>query len=151
MAPKFMIGSGPGITRDQNRRDSVRFMLARDDPRNVDNLRLQTAALCSKLSGVATRLRDGSLDVADLRADFERRFQPDAIRLADAMRECLASGDSCLIPVSDRINIGEPLLENPQIAAAQLEMIVSILRRALFFTERALVPFRASNSASAEI
>jgi hypothetical protein len=101
---------------------------------------------------MAARLRDGSLVVSDLRADFDCRYQPDAIRLATAMKQCLASGDSCLIHIddpfpplirdrTDRISNGEPLLENPQLAAVQLETVVSILYRALFFTEKA---FRAS-------
>jgi hypothetical protein len=120
-----------------------------DDFRNVKNLRLQIATLCSTLRSIAARLRDGSLVVSDLRDDFDCRYQPDAIRLATAMKQCLASGDSWLIHIddpfpplindlTDRISSGEPLLENPQLAAVQLETVVSILHRALFFTEKAL-------------
>jgi hypothetical protein len=115
-------------------------MLFHYDPQNVGVLRLQTGGLCSKLDELAARLRDGSLDVADLRVDFERLYQPDALGLADAMKEHLPDhdprlifvdrvGDQRRVDLSDMRSIASPLEKVALVASVQLQTIASILRK----------------------
>jgi hypothetical protein len=112
----------------------------RYDPQNVQVLRLQTTGLCSKLNELATRLKDCSLSVEDLQVDFERLYQPDALALADAMKEhlpdddprlisCDRVGDRRRVDLSDRRSIEAPLGRTALVAAVQLQTIANILRK----------------------
>jgi hypothetical protein len=55
------------------------------NPENVEVLRIQTEGVCAKLDELHERLRNRQLALDDLKQDYVRLYQPEAIALAEAM------------------------------------------------------------------
>jgi len=54
-------------------------------PQDVPTIKRHSHDLSEKLSALGKELRNGSIALADVRSDFEERYQPSALALVDAM------------------------------------------------------------------
>ena len=110
------------------------------NPDDRQTLFLQTEARCSMLEELAGRLKDHTLKLEDLKEDFDRVHQPDAVALADTWSNHLPYDDPRFIyrervgnlrrvDLSDMRTLQAPLAQSAEIAATQLRTMASILRK----------------------
>jgi hypothetical protein len=110
---------------------------------DIQDIKIQTRELCAQLDEWGQQLIEGSLAIADVRRDFEERYQPKALALTDSMTAIVSPGTPGItiefsdgttrrVTFSDRQSIASPLPNNStdaHVAGVQFKTMASILRR----------------------